>query len=252
MVVMPAAWADPARIATYHVYAGGVRVIEAPLTLRLEGGRYQLDLSAATQGFLGRLVPWRGTFSSQGVRRGDALSVRTHRSTSTWRGEEDWAKYEYNAAGHLRSLVLHKDGREEKPPIDPKLTHGTADILTATMRMLLAMPKTGLCQGQSDVFDSRRRFGLIYTPLGADELKKSRYTFYQGPTVTCTVEVVPKGGAWHKKPRGWLSIQEQGRKAGSLPTLWVAKVDPSLPPLPVKIRIKTDYGTLFMHLASVE
>ena len=87
---------------------------------------------------------------------------------------------------------------------------------------------------------------------GADTIPKSRYTFYQGPARKCTVEVIPKGGAWHKKPRGWLSIQEQGRKQGALPTLWIAKVRDDLPPMPIKIMIKTDYGTMFMHLSAVQ
>ena len=49
-------------------------------------------------------------------------------------------------------------------------------------------------------------------------------------------------------PRGWLSIQEQGRSKGSLPTIWLAKIDKDGPAVPVKLRLKTDYGTLFSHL----
>jgi hypothetical protein len=63
---------------------------------------------------------------------------------------------------------------------------------------------------------------------------------------------VPDGGKWYQKPRGWLSIQEQGRQKGSLPTVWMAKVNKTGPALPVKIRVVTDYGTLFMHLTKIE
>ncbi len=33
-----------------------------------------------------------------------------------------------------------------------------------------------------------------------------------------------------------------------MPTLWVAPIGEDVPAAPVKVRVKTDYGTLFMHL----
>lgn len=49
-----------------------------------------------------------------------------------------------------------------------------------------------------------------------------------------------------------MSIQEQSRENGSLPTVWMAKMTEDAPAVPVKIRVKTDYGTLFMHLVRYE
>lgn len=60
----------------------------------------------------------------------------------------------------------------------------------------------------------------------------------------------PDQGKWRKKPRGWLSIQEQGRQKGALPTIWLGQMGADKTYIPVKIRVKTDYGTLFMHLTS--
>lgn len=240
-----------AETLTYKVYAGGINVIEAPLQLKITKSNYTADLTAKTRGFLGTLVPWQGTFSTKGSRDKDKLVVKTHRSTSTWKGEEDSASYTFDAKGNLTHLKLRKDGKDETPKLDSTLTHGVTDILSAALMAFMHAEGGKECIGASDIFDSKRRFTLDFKPAGTETLKESRYTMYQGPAVKCTAEVIPKGGAWHKKPRGWLSIQEQGRKAGLMPTLWVAKVDPNLPPMPIKIRIKTDYGTLFMHLASI-
>jgi hypothetical protein len=33
-----------------------------------------------------------------------------------------------------------------------------------------------------------------------------------------------------------------------MPTIWLAQMAPGEPAVPVKIRVKTEYGTLFMHL----
>jgi hypothetical protein len=241
------------RTAVYHVYAGGLKVIEARLALDLGRTNYSAALEAHTRGFLGTLVPWQGRFVTTGQTSKERYIVRDHQSISTWRGQDDIAHYKYARNGQLLSLKMIDHGVDVSPPTtDPALTHHTTDILTATLNMLTQAGKTDLCNYEQDVFDSKRRFTLKYQETGRDLLKSSRYNFYQGAAIKCTAEVIPKGGAWGKKPRGWLSIQEQGRKAGTLPTLWIGKFDPKLPPLPVKIMIKTDYGTLFMHLAAIE
>lgn len=244
--------ADTSHRLTYQVYAGGVHVIAADLDLSLKPKSYQADLTAQTRGFLGKLVPWRGSFITQG--RGDHahLVPTTHRSVSTWKGKDDTAVYQYDARGAFKSLKLTDDGVDKTPKkIDPALTRDTVDILTATLRMMQSADAAKACAGKSDVFDSRRRFTLTFAPQGVETLQKSKRTAYAGPAYKCTVEVTPKGGAWKKKPRGWLSIQEQGRKKGTLPTMWVAHVRDDLPPVPVRIMMKTDYGTLFMHLSDV-
>src|SRR5690606_14417519 len=80
----------------------------------------------------------------------------------------------------------------------------------------------------------------------------SDYNLYSGPAKRCTIEVQPAGGKWHDKPRGWFSIQEQGRNKGTMPTIWVASITPDMPAVPVKVMVKTDYGTLFLHLVGYE
>lgn len=247
LLSMPA-FAAPTKL-TYQVYAGGIHVVQADLDLDLKKTTYTARLSAFTRGFLGTLVPWKGSFATEGAGSGVKVTPREHKSISTWKGSDDVAVYTYDARGQFKSLKMTEDGKDKTPKeIDAKLTKDTVDVLTATLRMM----QGGACKGESDVFDSRRRFTLKFVPKGTETLAKTRYGFYQGEAVKCTAEVVPKGGAWKKKPRGWLSIQEQGRKKGTLPTLWLAKIDPNLPPVPVRIMVKTDYGTLFMHLASAK
>lgn len=245
------AHATPVRV-TYKIYTGGVNAIDVDLNVDLKQKSYTADLTARTRGFLGKLVPWQGRFESQGIRTGKKLQALSHESISTWRGKDDRAVYTYDRAGKFKSLKLTDDGIDKSPDkIDSTLTVGTMDILTATLDMLISSQESKTCSGAYPIFDSRRRFILKYSPVKSDVLKKSRYNIYDGLAQKCTVEVQPDGGAWHKKPRGWLSIQEQGRKKGDLPTIWIGSVRSDLPPMPVKIMIKTDYGTMFMHLVSI-
>ncbi len=213
--------------------------------------RYSMVLDAKTRGFLSKVVPWTGTFESHGWRIKDAdFRPQQHKSTAHWRGEVDIKDYRYKKDGHFISLeVFDENGKVEDREVDPEVTNGTVDTMTATLAVLEAFKTSGKCEGASEVFDGKRRFKQAFSDKGEVILEASKYNIYEGAARECTVEVTPINGAWSEKPRGWLSIQEQGRKKGTIPTVWIASLNPGAPAVPVKIRVKTDYGTLFMHLA---
>lgn len=236
----------------YEVYAGGIHAVQATLVMDLsEKGRYDLSLSAKTRGLLGKLAPWHGTFESNGWRLGNAsFTPQLHRSTTTWREEEEVKSYNYAKDGSFKSLVIkdfNKKPRTETP--DAALTDQTQDVFTATLETLSQVALGQGCGHSADIFDGKRRFAQHFVPKTEETLHQSRYNIYEGSSTVCTVEIEPKGGAWHKKPRGWMSIQEQGREKGMMPTVWMAQITPNMPAVPIKILVKTNYGALFMHLA---
>lgn len=239
-----------AAVMTYDVYASGVHVLEATLTIDETRDRYNIVLDSHTRGFLGALVPWKGIFETKGWRMSKSdMRPELHRSHTFSGDEESKKEYRYLRKSGFKELLVTEKGKTKKREAEPKLTKDTVDSLTATLKVLEMVSTGKECKGQSDIYDGWRRFTQVFHPQKGTSIEKSTYNVYAGPASVCTVEVVPKGGEWHKKPRGWMSIQEQGRKAGALPTLWLAKVNKNGLAVPVKIRVKTSYGTLMLHLA---
>ena len=237
----------------YEVYAGGIHAVQAILSIDLneEKKRYNIVLDTHTRGFLGSLVPWKGRFESRGwIHENQSLQTEQHKSTTSWSDEVDIKDYLYNKDGSFKSLrITDEHSDNELREVEKELTDQTTDILSATLSVMRNYSTEQKCEGASEVFDGKRRYKLEYQHQGAPLLKSSKYNIYGGRSAECVVEVTPIAGAWHKKPRGWLSIQEQGRKRGMMPTVWLGKVGDSDVAVPVKIRVKTAYGTLFMHLA---
>lgn len=240
----------------YEVYAGGIHAVQAKLDIRAGNGRYDLVLDTATRGFLAVLAPWSGTFESHGwVMKDGSFRPELHKSAATWRGETETEEYRYSKEGGFLSYTVTKPGKmPEKKDIEAELTKGTTDAFSAGLDMLAGVRFGGdhpqkECAGAEEVFDGKRRFKQVFKNQGEENLNASKYNIYAGPALECTLEVVPVAGKWHEKPRGWMSIQEQGRERGSLPTVWVGQKEQDLLAVPVKIRVKTAYGTLFMHLA---
>lgn len=235
----------------FEVYAGGIHAVRAHVDVDLrKKNQYSISLDAKTRGFLAKLVPWEGRFESHGWRISKGkFRPRQHKSTSGWEEETEIKDYRYEKNGRFISLeTTDEKGSTIEKTIDPAVTHGTTDTLSAALEVFQNYTKTGSCAGSSDVFDGKRRFKQIFSEVAQTHLEANKYNVYSGDVVECTVEVVPVAGEWSKKPRGWLSIQEQGRKKGTMPTVWLAQIGDDGPAVPVKIRVKTDYGTLFMHL----
>lgn len=235
----------------YDVYAGGFHVVRSEVDIDFsKKNHYSIFMSAFTRGFLGSVAPWRGTFESHGwvVGPGD-FRPELHKSVATWRDEDEIKEYYYDRNKGFQKLVLtdHENPTHE-PEIERELTEGTTDALTAALHVFEAVGKGEACTGAMDVFDGKRRFSQSFKEVGSTQLQPTKFNVYGGPAVECIVEVTPVAGKWHDKPRGWMSIQEQGREKGTMPTVWLANLSEGNPAVPVKIRIKTDYGTLFMHL----
>ena len=239
----------------YEVYAGGIHAVQSTLEIDMKpDNRYSIDMLAKTRGFLGKLVPWVGTFESHGWRKRDGfMHPEQHKSVATWRGEKEVKDYAYNKDGTFKQLVIDEhDKAPEIQDIETTLTNGTTDALTATLLVLENFNRTGRCEGSSLVFDGKRSFEQKFVHKENVQLTASKYNIYEGPAAKCTVEVIPKEGKWYDKPRGWMSIQEQGREKGTMPTVWVAQIKDGAPAVPVKILVKTDYGAMFMHLAEYQ
>jgi hypothetical protein len=256
LMTSPAAWAQSDSL-TYDVYAGGIHALSAHLVLQERKDNYTVDLRSQTYGFLKKLAPWSGEFSSEGwIKKDGKLQPQKHKSASKWRGSLESKEFLYTKTGEFLSYKVEEKG-EDKTPSEKEiktLGAGTTDILSATLKVMRDLPPENPCTGKAKVFDGDRNFTLKFSEIARETLKKSQYNIYAGPAVSCTVEVVPGEGKWRKKPRGWLSIQEQGRKKGALPTIWFAPLGttPDRPWLPVKVQVKTDYGALLMHLTSYQ
>lgn len=239
----------------YEVYAGGVNVVKANLTVDLsKPSWYRMFFGAETQGFLELLAPWVGTFESKGwVVSKSEMRPQIHESIAMWRGEKEIKTYTYNKDGSFVDLVTTYKGKKPKREVpDAALTQDTTDVLAATMLVMQNVTLGGKCEGTSEVYDGSRRYALIYTHKRFVNLEATRYNVYKGPAVECTVEVKPIAGRWYEKPRGWMSIQEQGRSLGTMPTVWFAQMKENAIVVPVRVRVKTEYGALFMHMTHYE
>ena len=237
----------------YDVYAGGFHVVSADLTIDLsKNNRYDLKLAAATHGMLAKLAPWHGVFETVGWydAKKAAPQPEKHSSDTTFRDENEVVEFLYNKNGSFKEYRIFNEDKKGVQPPQSELSDNSTDVLSATLEIMNRIAQGGKCEGTDKIFDGSRSYELIYRHKGEGTLKPSTANVYNGPATECTAEVKPLKGRWHEKPRGWMSIQEQGRERGTMPTVWFAQLAPGEPAVPVKIRVKTQFGALMMQLNS--
>lgn len=238
-------------VLDYDVYAGGLHALKAQLGMELGAKDYRVQVAARTNGMIGTLLPWEGQYLAEGRSNGTDLHPSTYKSISSWRGEEKKVIIEYGENGKIKSRRVKEDGEVHKAKqSEEELTLGAVDILTGTAQMLQNVGGREECTGSVNIFDGKRRFKLTFYEKGKQHLKKSKYSRFEGDAIRCTVEVEPDGGRWSEKKRGWLAIQEHSREHGSLPEVWIARVDDGGPAIPVRMLIKSKYGAVLMHLTN--
>ena len=249
--------AAPARAESqtliYDLYAGGFHALEAKAVLEESKDRYAMTLTSGTTKTFKLVAPWSGTFKVAGWKRGEKRQPETYNVFSKITDKLKTKDYRYASSGKLLSFKATENGKDKTPEkIEPELTPpGITDVLTTTLLARDRVNKTGSCDGSSLIFDGDRSFTLTFKSTGDEVLPVSDYNIFNGQAIGCTFEMTPEKGKWKKKLRGWLMLQEQGRKLDSMPTVWFAKIpggDGTY--VPVKLQVKTNYGTLILHLRS--
>lgn len=241
--------------ATYDVYAGRIHALQARMTYTETGGRYTIDLSSETYGLLWHIIPWHAEFKTGGWVLKDRYQPDSHVSDTTANDQHEVNTYKYDKSGKFLGFTQIVDGKDvTKKDLDPSIMAGTTDMLSANFNVMRALANGKGCPREEMIFDSERSYRLMFRQKSNDTLKPNKYSSFSGDTQACEAEVKPEGGKWHKKPRGWLKIQEQGREQGALPKVWYAAIlkEKSAPDVPVKIVIKTNYGSFVARLASFE
>lgn len=238
---------------TYGAYAGGFHVLTSQLDFDLAPSRYSLVMNTKPYGVIGYLLPWGGEYKTSGiVQKGKYIPV-THNKISRWRDDHDQSSFVYRngVLQSVKSVEVEggKTVRQDRMP-DPSFHKNSVDILTSAVEMLSRVGSGKTCDGKTTVFDGRRRFELLFESKGIEKLKASNLNMFSGDAEICEVEMKPLLG-YSGKPRGYYKIQEEARAMGQLPRVWLGRLWPNGPMLPVKLLVKSDMGAVFLHAQRV-
>jgi hypothetical protein len=189
-------------------------------TIGLAGILFEQKTHAVATGRLGRATAYPDNFQNETVRNGIARRSRV----------------DYLPDGGVNG--------SSSPPtrtvVPPEMARGTVDNVTAYLRLERQLAETGKCAMTVPVFDGRHRYDLVFADAGKQELSREGGQKFSGSAIACRMTrhnriVEP-------------SEQDEGAAQGMF---WYASLIPGEVPLPVRMRLQTQLGTVDGYLAEL-
>lgn len=230
----------------YEVYAGGMLGLTVDMEIALSETHYRSDFEAEIDGPYDWFMDFKLRSKVEGLR--DDSAVRpAHFITESFKKKKLKRRVEitYLEGGGLETSVEPTPDEDDRDDIPERLRIGTFDPLSAVLMLTQAVALQGNCEAVVPVFDGRRRFDLTAEDLGPAQIDANRYQVYDGKARHCLVKFERVTGF----KKGEMGVES------SYPdniSVFLASVEPGLPPVPVRMEMDHEYGALRAHLVDVD
>jgi hypothetical protein len=242
----------PAVGLDYKIYVGGLEAFSAGVSIASDPKRYDVEITGATAGMLGKVYPWEIHIGSKGNVAGDTLQPVEHAQRSNFQGKDRSVTLTYDGhGGFLERKVLPEAQEDDRDPVPPEMTRDTLDIVSGIFAGLRAVDRSGSCAGRVPVFDGRRRFDLVFSDDGHEKLESSDVSFYSGDALRCIVKVDPVAGFWKKNQRKFFTRKVNGEDQVVPIEVYIARVGSNKVEVPVRMESSSPFGPLVLNLRAV-
>jgi hypothetical protein len=242
-VSLPASAAGPTPLTLrYEAYAAGLPVVSFDFRLDESGAGYVVGGRIRTVGLLRLFYSFAMQAESQGAIAVADLQPRFHEHSVRSRGRDRHARLDFAGDGTVMAALVPPEDSGRPKATAQQLLH-TVDPLTAILAIGHAVARAGRCGGSVAVFDGRRRYDLILTDDGSEQLEASSGIAYAGEARRCNVAAVKIAG---------FSFDQDYSPHTTNGRVWLASPRPGLPALPVRIDFSSSWGTVEVRMTAID
>lgn len=231
-------------VLEYEVHIIGLRTLTVDTITRIDGTRYQFDMSVQNEGVLRALTAAFGSRNQATGTLSPAAVVPSTGYTGIAVGRDfkrTWL-VRYLPDGSLDETHTNLDQPEA---FKPTAAQKKGAIDPATALMVATFTPGGPCNRTIKMFDSKRRFDLVAGPGTRQVLPDGFTTLFAGETTTCEMRMKKIAGYGDGNPKDQATDDEPIR-------VWLGKLDDSGVEFPVRITLSTGWGTLVGRLKKRE
>lgn len=233
----------PARAAEaiYQVTQTGIPVVEVTAQFESRPDGYWMRSVSRAVG-IGRLFAAHEIRSEvEGAWRAEGVAPQRYHAEGNWRGDARRTVMLYRE-GMPQPLELEPPEGVTNEPVPLPARRGAIDMLSAFALMARTVTQTGRCDVTGPIYDGRRRLDWSSRTIGAARITHAGQEI---ESLQCGLESRLVAGVRHGDDR---TRATQPRPA----TAWLAKVDPRLPPIPIRVEFaSTIFGTMRMELQRI-
>ena len=217
--------------------------MEGSIDLSPEG--YVMAMNLKTEGMAEFAARYRMKARSEGS-YASPVAAKAHESEVQSRFiERRTAKVHWNADGTASSEMVPPPKQDGREPVQPEMTRGAVDPLSALLVALLKPEPSAACSGRTAVYDGRRRYDLLPKLLGREAVEPRQAGAYRGPALHCELYVERIAG-YSEKDFAKRRPEEPGFE------VWFAARPDLTILMPVKVFADTRYGDTVATLTRLE
>ena len=227
---------------THTVYLGGLYLGSIDTEVSQGERQYLISSAAMSNKRMSWMLKWTAKAMSKGQAVDGQIKPDLHGYVSQWRDKKSGASIRYDAAGKVDYDIVGKArvNTAKYTPLDPGTLPGSLDPLSMVLSAVVQFEQTGTCSGLYPVFDGRRRYDVALSDAGMRRFKQSAYSVFAGDAHGCQFEVIEKGGFQREKN---YEIEDPSDLV-----VWVAAPVAGGRPVPVRMQVKTPFGSAELHL----
>jgi len=228
---------------SYDGYSHGLMVVRLEGTLTLTPAGYGAHVTFHTVGMAAWILPSDNDSEATGRFNGDLAVPQLFTGTGHLRGISRTTRLVYHD-GNPVVEKLSPPVETERSSVDPSLTGGTVDTLSAAVMLIHAVARTHTCDGTVRTFDGRRLASQTAKTGGVEVLPATDRSIFTGPTLRCDFVGEQLAGFVHTEDEDSLRKPRPG-------TAWLADLVPGAPPVPVRVMFENkSLGQVTLYLTA--
>lgn len=184
----PAAPAPDAQVSEgrtrlhYTLWSHWMPVLEITTDYQLDASRYNVSMQAKAGGLISLFMKMNIHSSAQGRIAGGVFSPVRYESHGYSRGADRSVTLDY--PGGAPRVVELTPAEPDREPVTPEQRRNGTDILSAMMKVLSQVSRTGRCDGSLEIFDGIRLTRFDLQTAGTEVPKGVRREWRQ-PAMRC-------------------------------------------------------------------
>ena len=226
---------------TYDVYYGGIKATSLEIDITLSDLAYRLKSRVVARGPFGWITGFIADAMSEGYLGDNEIRPREHNARSKWFGEQRSVALRPGTNGIVDTAVVPLPEKDDRDPVTLTSTIGTLDPLSAFLKAARDIQRNDACEQTVPIFDGRRRYNLIFSDTIRTSIKGEHYS---GPVLRCRLDLTRIAGFSHKP---FMPRPKEPPEA----FIWLARINPDVPPIPVRLQVDSSIATTVIHLTGV-
>lgn len=236
---------------TYELYVGEMRFAHAEAQTMFDALSYRLTGQAQTIGAWAALLPWEATMASSGKMIDGNVMPQHFAATTQWRQQPKSMTIDYMSDGSATYAKESSATPKHTERLDRAMIAKSYDPLSGTLQMLMQVSGQENCRVAAKIFDGKNHIEVKAQDLGAVTLSASNNNAYAGVARQCVLTFKDSTGKKLAGQTNAIATQDFWGGSGNRPpiTVWLARLRPDLPLVPVRAETTCPLGVVTAQLA---